>query len=91
MRALDRLQSTATSASYVEGKNSFTCIEAGVITAVLPAEGQYDTTIVIVGSNLRTGADSVATVTLAGIEATITEKTNSEVILTVAHFRQHWR
>jgi len=63
----------------------WTYLTRGIISAVSPTSGQYGTRVTIDGSNLRGGSTSVATVTLAGVPATVTSETNTQVIVTAAN------
>jgi hypothetical protein len=69
---------TSTTGAVVTSEDAFTYVTASDITKVEPANGQVGTVVVITGTNLRGNGTEVETVTLAGVEATIGEESDTE-------------
>ena len=53
----------------------------GDITSVFPVQGQHNTVVTIVGTNLFGQGDSLVNVSLAGVDADIISQTNTKVIV----------
>ena len=56
-------------------------VAQGVVSTVSPNRGQFGTLVTISGTNLRSGANRVQQVTLAGKEAVIRNESNTQVIV----------
>ena len=65
------------SGALVAEDNAFTYLERGVILQVAPASGQLGTIVEIEGARLFGGGQSIATVELAGVQATVVEESNT--------------
>ena len=75
---------TSDTGAVLTTEDAFTYLTASDITKVEPANGQVGTVVVITGSNLRGNGTEVETVTLAGVEASIEEESDSEVTVIAA-------
>jgi hypothetical protein len=75
---------TADTGAIVTGTDAWEYIEPGVIESVTPNNGQEGTNVVINGSLLLGSGDSATKVTLAGVEATIVDSTQTGVVVTAA-------
>ena len=62
--------------SFTEAKNTWSYISPGKITEVKPNRGQYGTRVTLVGTNLLAAGQSVASVTLAGVQASLMKDEN---------------
>ena len=75
---------TADSGAIVVSENSWKYVAEGQIAEVTPSSGQVTTPVVISGMALRGAGDNVINVTFAGVLATITEESDTEVSVVAA-------
>ena len=73
---------TADTGAFVSSDaDSWEYLENGEITSVNPARGQINSAVILRGDRLLGGGDSIASVTLAGVAATIESGNNSIIEL----------
>ena len=76
---------TADTGAIVTLEDGFTYVADQVIELIKPAKGQLGTLVTISGTSLLGGGDSVATLTLAGVDAgNITSESNTEIVVEIA-------
>ena len=74
----------ADSGARVVAAGAWTPVTAGVISALVPSSGQGGSRVNITGTNLLGGGSSIATVTLAGVPATVEPSSNNNLVRVVA-------
>ena len=76
----------ANTGAIVSLDDGFTYVADQVITKVDPASGQFGTVVTITGDSLLGGGASVASLTMAGVEAgNVTSETNTEIVVEIAN------
>ena len=71
----------ADTGAIVTGNGLFTYKTPSKISAIKPAVGQLGTSVTISGTTMRANANSVDSVTLAGVSATITKQSDDTVVV----------
>ena len=72
------------SGAVVQVSGKFSYVTEGAVVSLSPAVGQLGTKVTISGSSLNGAGNTVVTVTLNGVEATIESQTSTEVVVTTA-------
>ena len=76
---------TADTEATVTSTGGWTYLDAGAVTSLTPAKGQYGTRVAINGANMRGGGSRVASVTLGGVASKISSQTDTLVEVVAAH------
>jgi len=69
------------SGATVVGENQWTYVNPGVIQSALPSSGQFGTHVTIRGERLFGGAESIASVTLVGMNSTILSQNETVIVV----------
>merc|ERR1712100_788349 len=82
----ETVQLTSTSGATVTKTSAWDYLDEGDITILNPSSGQDGTNVVISGTNLLGGGQSVSSITLGGIEVTsIGDENDTSISIVAAH------
>ena len=76
---------TADTGAVVSASDAWTYTKFANVSNANPAQGSKGTSVVITGTDLFSGSNSLTTVTLAGVDATIEQQNNTVVVVVAEH------